>query len=98
MKRLVFALLALAATLGTTAAAQELRGTVRDSASGLPIPGAVLVLHDAAGNVIARNITSDRGQYRVVLRPEARRIQVLRLSAYRVGSVFRGRGLTDAAP
>jgi carboxypeptidase family protein len=79
MKRLVFALLALTATLGTTAAAQELRGTVRDSASGLPIPGAVLVLHDAAGNVIARNITGDRGQYRVALRPEARRIQVLRL-------------------
>ena len=49
-------------TLGQSLLAQELRGTVRDSASNQPIPGAVLVLLDASGTPLGRNITNERGR------------------------------------
>ena len=49
------------------ATGQELRGTVRDSASRQGISGAVLMLLDSAGAVRGRNITNERGECRVVL-------------------------------
>ncbi len=72
--------------------AQELRGTVRDSASGGAIPGAVLLLRNASGATIARNITNERGQYRLAGIDVVQSIQVLRIG-------FRPRvvTLTDAA-
>jgi hypothetical protein len=60
-------------------AAQQLRGTVRDSASRAPIPGAVLILFDSSGKTLERNITNDRGEYTLPLPAEARRVQVLRI-------------------
>ena len=75
-RALVVGLLLSAARL---AAAQELRGTVSDSASRQPIPGAVLLFIDATGQTIGRNITNERGEYRAVLSPEIRRMRVLRL-------------------
>lgn len=71
--------LALAAS-GGRLRGQELRGTVRDSASRLPIPGAVVTLLDSAAGTLARTITNERGQYRVVLLgPGVRALRVVRL-------------------
>lgn len=66
-------------SLSHAAGAQELRGTVTDSATRLPIPGAVLLLLDSAGATLARNITNQRGEYRIAASPRMRRMQVLRL-------------------
>ena len=59
--------------------AQELRGNVRDSTTQQPIPGAVVQLLDSAGRSLARGITNDRGQFRIVLAPRARQVQILRI-------------------
>jgi hypothetical protein len=52
---------------GPTLRAQELRGTVRDAASRQPIPGAVITLLDTRGSALGRNITDERGHYRIVI-------------------------------
>src|SRR5215467_7924711 len=62
-----------------TAGAQELRGTVRDSASRQPIATVVLILADSAGKAIVRNLTNERGEFRVQLPAGARRLQLLRI-------------------
>ena len=59
--------------------AQELRGTVVDSASRRPVASAVLVAFDEAGVARSRTITNDRGQYLLMLPPDARRVKALRL-------------------
>jgi hypothetical protein len=65
---------------GQRAAAQELRGVVRDSASRLPIPGAVVTLQDSTAAPVARTITNERGQFRaVLLGGGVRRVRVIRL-------------------
>ena len=60
---------------------QELRGVVRDSASRLPIPGAVVTLQDSASQPLARTTTSERGEFRIALlnHDAVRRIRVVRL-------------------
>src|SRR5687768_7242399 len=78
MPRLLVALVAMAA-LARVAAAQELRGTVRDSASGLPVTGAVVMLQDARGTTMARNLSGARGGFIVPLNGDARRVRVVRL-------------------
>src|SRR5689334_24425609 len=65
--------------LAATMAAQELHGSVRDSASRQPIPGAVLMLLDTSGVVLGRNITDDRGEYRIVLSERMQRVRVVRI-------------------
>jgi hypothetical protein len=70
--------------------AQELRGTVRDTASARPIPGAVVLLLGADGRTVSRNITNERGEYRVALAPATTRARFLRLG-------FRPRELTIPA-
>jgi hypothetical protein len=69
----------LAASVTTRADAQDVRGTVRDSASGQPVRGAVVIVQDARGATLARNLTGERGQYLVRLSDNARRVQVLRI-------------------
>lgn len=69
----------LASGLGASLEAQQLHGTVRDSANSLPIPGAVLMLLDASGTVLGRNITNERGEYRIALSPGAQRVRVVRI-------------------
>jgi hypothetical protein len=59
--------------------AQEVRGTVTDSATGTPIAGAVLMLLDSAGAALGRNITNERGLYRLAARPEATHVNVVRI-------------------
>ena len=62
-----------------TSEAQVVRGTVSDSASRRPIPGAVLILFDSAGVVLGRNITNERGQYTLAGVSSARRLRVQRI-------------------
>ena len=59
------------ASAARRADAQEIRGLVRDSSSQLAIPGAVVSLLDAAGQSLARTITNERREFRLVLRPGA---------------------------
>jgi hypothetical protein len=59
--------------------AQSLHGAVRDSASREPISGAVIMLLDASGTVLSRNITDERGQYRVAASDRARSLRVVRI-------------------
>lgn len=60
-------------------AAQELRGTVRDSASHQPIPAAVVLLVDSSGVVLARRVTDVSGAFRLPGSSSARQLRVLRL-------------------
>ncbi len=55
-----------------TIAAQspDVRGVVRDSATGAPVPGVVVLALDALGATLSRAITNERGTYRVN-RPDA---------------------------
>jgi carboxypeptidase family protein len=69
----------LIGALGVPLGAQQLSGTVRDSTSRQPIPGAVLMLLDGSGTVIGRNITNERGEYRVALSSGMRRVRVVRI-------------------
>ena len=74
------ALWSIAVVVASRAAAgQELRGTVRDSASRQGVPGAVIMLLDSAGQVLGRNITNERGEYRVALNGAMHRARFVRI-------------------
>jgi len=78
--RTVAALTVFVFALAGAANGQELRGVVRDSASRLPIPGAVVSLLDSTTTTVARTTTNERGQFRVVLLGDAvRRVRIVRL-------------------
>lgn len=59
--------------------AQEVLGTVRDSASRQPIPSAVVLLLDSSGAILARRATDASGEFRFPRNPSARQLRVLRL-------------------
>jgi len=61
------------------AAAQEVRGTVREGASRQPIAGAVVALLDAGGRTLGRNITDERGRYRIVVSTATTQLRFLRI-------------------
>ena len=63
----------------SAAVAQQVRGTIRDSASSLPVPGAVVVALDSTGGVVGRNIADGAGRYLVVVRAPATQLQVVRI-------------------
>jgi hypothetical protein len=65
--RVFLCLTLLVAAAAADARAQTLRGTVRDSSSGVPIPGAVVTLLDSAAGVAARTTTDERGQFGAAL-------------------------------
>ena len=65
--------------LGANTIAAQVRGSVRDSTSGLSISGAVVLALDTRGDQIARSITSDRGEFTLRISQTPRRIQVLRI-------------------
>ena len=69
----------LALFMARASSGQVLRGVVRDSATQQGIPGVVLVLLDASGRALGRNITSEDGRYAVALTADMRRIQLLRI-------------------
>src|SRR5215831_19677153 len=71
----------LAVVMGATkyASAQELRGTVSESGSGQPIPGAVIALLDSAGHTLGRNITDEQGRYRIIVSSNTAQLRFLRI-------------------
>jgi hypothetical protein len=71
--------LLLACTVASPAFAQGIAGVVRDSIDRRPISSAVLTLVDSAGATVARTLTSDRGEYRIVLTGTGRSIRVVRI-------------------
>jgi len=71
----------------TPLAAQLVRGTVTDSLSRRPIPGAVLILRDSSGATLGRNITNERGEFLLAGIAQARSLHVQRIG-------FRPRDLT----
>lgn len=77
MIRVVAPLALLALAAGTSAA--QVRGSVRDSTSGLPVPGAVVLALDTRGDQIARSITTDRGEFTLRVSQPPKRLQVLRI-------------------
>jgi hypothetical protein len=77
--RISVAVALLIAAVGRPLTAQSLRGTVRDSVSRQPIAGAVVMLLDSSGAVLRRNITDERGQYRIALRGGARTLRFIRI-------------------
>jgi hypothetical protein len=72
---LAIALVALAVRVD----AQELRGTVSDSTARQPIPGVVLLLLDSNGATLGRNITNERGEFRVALAAGMQRVRFIRI-------------------
>ncbi len=74
------AALALALPAHTLSAQNaEVRGVVRDSATGQPVGGAVVMALDAVGTTLARTITSERGQYRLNRPPGTLLVRAVRL-------------------
>ncbi|MEQ1690616.1 MAG: carboxypeptidase-like regulatory domain-containing protein, partial [Gemmatimonas sp.] len=70
---------ALVAAAQAQAQTGEVRGVVRDSSTGRPVSGAVVLALDALGTTLGRTISGERGQYRLS-RPDATMlVRVLRL-------------------
>ena len=65
--------------LSVPATAQQVRGTVTDSASGRPLPGAVVMLLSASGSALRRAVTDDRGSYALSPDSAAERIRFVRI-------------------
>ena len=57
----------------------EVRGVVRDSASGKPVSGAVVLALDALGTTLSRTITGERGQYRLQRPASGMLVRAIRL-------------------
>ncbi len=73
------ALLVVLAVLARRSDAQTLRGVVVD-ARDMPVPGVVLLLLDPTSNVVARSLSSGRGEYRLnAPGPGAYRVRTLRI-------------------
>lgn len=59
--------------------AQQLRGVVRDSVSGVGVAGAVVSVIDSTGSAAARTIADQAGRFRVASSPAAASLRVLRI-------------------
>lgn len=79
MRRLGILVVLLIVAWTGNAGAQQLRGAVRDSASGAPIPGVVVTLLDAAGASVGRTISDASGRYSVGIAPAATRVRIIRI-------------------
>jgi hypothetical protein len=61
------------------AGAQVVRGTVTDSMSRQPIPGAVVTLLDTRGQVVGRALAGQAGQFAMPIPASAARVRVVRI-------------------
>lgn len=75
--RLAVSVLAMAAA--RVSSAQELRGAVLDSARREPVSGAIIALLNANGTTLGRNITDERGRYRLLVPSGAVRVRFVRI-------------------
>ena len=73
---------------------QRVLGTVRDSASGQPVPGAVVWLTDTAGAFLARSVSGADGRYSVLRLAGSARMRVLRIG-FRPALIALGAGASD---
>lgn len=73
------AIIASLVAIACTAVAQSVTGTVRDSVSRRPVSGVVVMLLDSAGTTIVRNLTNERGEYRVLRGAAARTARFVRI-------------------
>jgi hypothetical protein len=94
LMRLPHLIAALAFAAPALLAAQQVRGTVRESAAGQPIPGAVVFAYGDAQAVVGRALTDDQGRYRVVLSGTVRSIRVMRIG-FRPSDVPVAEGVQD---
>jgi hypothetical protein len=78
VRRVMIAAILTSATTRALAA-QVVTGTVTDSATSQPISGAVMTLLDSARNVLAQDITNERGQYSVAYGGRVRSLRVTRI-------------------
>ena len=60
-------------------AAQQLRGVVRDSISGVGVAGAVVSVIDSTGSTAGRTIAGEDGRFRLAASPAAASLRVLRI-------------------
>jgi hypothetical protein len=65
--------------LSRLAFAQTIHGTVRDSTSQQPVPGAVITLLDSSGAVLARGISGGAGSFAIALRTSVRKLRLQRI-------------------
>ena len=77
--RACLAALLLSAWALPPASAQRVRGTVRDSISGVGVPGAVVSVLDSAGASRARTIANEDGGFSIVRPAGAQRLRVIRI-------------------
>ena len=63
----------------TTLGAQQVSGIVRDSVSGLAVPGAVVSVYDSAGHHGVRTISNGAGRFTVDVHPGQARLRVIRI-------------------
>jgi Carboxypeptidase regulatory-like domain len=71
--------LALTLAYAPTGAAQHVHGIVHDTASGEPVPGAVVSALDAQGSLLAWDLTNAAGGYTIGVRNGAATLRILRL-------------------
>jgi hypothetical protein len=70
----------LAVLLPAYASAQSIRGAVVGRADSVPVPGAVVQLINSAGEISARALTNERGEFRLVApAPGSYRLRTLRI-------------------
>ncbi|HEY4217212.1 MAG TPA: carboxypeptidase regulatory-like domain-containing protein [Gemmatimonadaceae bacterium] len=60
-------------------AAQRVHGTLRDSASSLPLNGAVVSVVDSAGATTSRTVADGSGAFSLPLNPSAARLHIIRI-------------------
>jgi hypothetical protein len=80
------AAIALRLALPALAAAQEIRGTVRDGVTREPIAGAVVLSLDSASTTIGRGLTNELGEFRVSRSPALHSLRVVRMG-YRPNTI-----------
>lgn len=66
-------------SFASAARAQFLSGRVADSVARIPVPGVVVMLLDSAGATVARNLSNERGEYRIALRDAARTVRFVKI-------------------
>jgi hypothetical protein len=71
--------LLLACAAAVSAGAQDLSGVVRDSATRLPIAGAVVTPRDSSGASLTSQLSNERGEYRVASLGRARSLRIVRI-------------------
>ena len=75
--------------------AQHIRGTIRDSAGGQPVAGAVVSVTDSAGHTLARSIGDAAGGYAVFRMSGSVRLHVVHIG-YRPRDLRIGASLADS--